>query len=324
MLRTFIGMCGLIVLSFFLRVLPAYATEETAQEQMLRTTRQALETLQSYTAQSLHDALTEGGKGLYCISLQNEEDYARGHIPGAVRLEMDYANPQGALRTLPRDKTIVVTGPDGQSSCQMTVFLRQLGYDARALLLGMAGWNRGAARSATYDQDAMLPVTNATTPLTLGEIPISRPSGLDDSAFILQRTRNYALQGRKASLTQAEARAMQDEALVVSMQTPEDYAYGHIAGAASLPAAAFIQGSPDLLRLPRDKKIIVACYIGHYSNIGAMVLNQMGYEAYSLDGGLNGWNKAGLAKPSPMLQTRPSFPVAKGNTPGSMPTVHTP
>lgn len=135
---------------------------------------------------------------------------------------------------------------------------------------------------------------------------------MDDNKLILQKTKEYALQKRPVIISPQAVTEMKGNAVIISLQTPEDYAYGHIAGAVNIPAQDFIKGSPKLLQLPRDKKIVVTCYIGHYSNIGALLLNQLGYEAYSLDWGLTGWNQSAFAKPLPPLQGKKSFPVEQG------------
>lgn len=298
--------CALIMVF----ALPAVAATQTAQEQVLQITRQALANLQPFTAESLHNALLADATSLYIVSLQSADEYAKGHVPGAVRIQWDLANPTTNLTGLPRDKPIVITDSNGQLSCQVALLLCQLGYDARSLMLGMVAWNAEYAGTGAYPGSAGLPVTNAATPLPLGDISASQPSGLDDASLILQRTQEYARQGRPVIVSPKAVAAMKDDALIISMQTPEDYAHGHIAGAASLPAQAFIEGSPELLRLPRDKKIVVACYIGHYSNVGALILNQLGYEAYSLDWGLSGWNPTAFAKPLPLFQTKNAFPVS--------------
>lgn len=63
-----------------------------------------------------------------------------GHIPGAMQytpkesiaLDVD-------LKTLPKDKTIVVYCYTGQTSAFLTAYLRLLGYDAKSLLFGTNG-----------------------------------------------------------------------------------------------------------------------------------------------------------------------------------------
>ncbi|WP_319761123.1 rhodanese-like domain-containing protein [Maridesulfovibrio sp.] len=291
---------------------PSFAAEETLQEQILRISRNALKVPHTFTAASLHEAISTNDPSLYIISLQNEKEYAEGHIPGAIRIDLDLANPAAALKLLPRNKTIIVTDSNGQLSCQATLFLRQLGYDARNLLLGVFGWNPEYVVASARPQNAGLPIGKNETPLPPTRTFYSQPSGMDDNKLILQKTKEYALQKRPVIISPQAVTEMKGNAVIISLQTPEDYAYGHIAGAVNIPAQDFIKGSPKLLQLPKDKKIVVTCYIGHYSNIGALLLNQLGYEAYSLDWGLTGWNQSAFAKPLPPLQAKNSFPVERG------------
>ncbi|MBD8895093.1 rhodanese-like domain-containing protein [Desulfovibrio desulfuricans] len=304
-----VSIIGIAMLLAFDHATQACASEETEQEQILRISRRALADKHSITAAELQKIITAKDASYFIISLQSPHEFARGHIPGANLLKLDYAHPDSALNLLPRDKIIVVTDPNGQQSCQMTIFLRELGYDARTLLLGMAGWNKEFAGTGAFPEGRKLPLANTATPLPLVPPQTSKASRQSDSDSILQKTREYASQRRPVSISHEELAAMKDDALLVSMQSPEDYAYAHIPGAASLPAKIFIDGDQQLLQLPRDKKIVVACYIGHYSNVGAMILNQLGYEAYSLDWGLAGWNISGFKNQSPLLQTDHRFPA---------------
>ena len=296
-------------LIIFAHTAPACASKETEQEQLLRISRQAFSPDISMTAAELHEKISANDTSYYIISLQNSDEFAKGHIPGAHAFSLDYTNPEPALALLPRNKVIVVCGPNGQESCQMTIFLRQLGYDAKALLLGMQGWNKEFAGTGAYPAGRKQPLANAPTPLPLIAPEASKPSTLPDNDIILQKTRAYASQGRPVNISHEDLAAMKDSALIIIMQSPEDYAFAHIPGAANLPAKTFIAGDHQLLQLPRNKKIVVTCYIGHYSNIGAMILNQLGYEAYSLDWGLAGWNISGFKTPSSLLQTDNRFPT---------------
>ena len=293
----------------------AVETKETEHQQILRISRDALKDVSVFTAENLDEDISANGKDLHIISLQSEEEYAKGHVPGAVRVPL---NPQGAiadipamLASLPKEKTIVVVCSNGQLSCHATLLLRQLGYNARSLLLGMQAWNSSYAGKGAYKPES-LALSTAPTPLPLGPVAASSPSGQDDAALILKRTAEYYAQGRPVSISRQQARDMWSEALVLSLQSAEDYAYSHIEGAANLPADDVKAGTEDLLRLPRDKKIIVTCYLGHNSNTGALLLNQLGYEAYSLDWGLSGWNPEGLKYIPLSLKEKNDLPVQSG------------
>lgn len=66
-----------------------------------------------------------------------------GHIPGAYCIQPAPNNEltaSGKLEYLPTDKTIVVYCYTGQTSTQVTAYLRLLGYDAKSLRFGMNGF----------------------------------------------------------------------------------------------------------------------------------------------------------------------------------------
>lgn len=76
---------------------------------------------------------------------------------------------------------------------------------------------------------------------------------------------------------------------VVSIQRPEDYGAGHVPGAVNIPFNQ-IASKESLAKLPKDRKIVVVCYIGHMAASATLMLNQVGYEAYDLRFGTLGWN----------------------------------
>ena len=76
-----------------------------------------------------------------------------GHVPGAYQF-----TPKASLATtadlnlLPTDKTIVVYCYTGQTSAQVTAYLRMLGYDAKSLLYGVNGFAFTVCPGTTYHE----------------------------------------------------------------------------------------------------------------------------------------------------------------------------
>ena len=89
-------------------------------------------------------------KGILFLSVRKAEDYAIGHIEGAVNIPFGKGMEQ-KFNTLPKDKKIIVYCYTGQTAGQTVAGLRMLGYDAVSLNAGMgtaanapAGWlNKG-------------------------------------------------------------------------------------------------------------------------------------------------------------------------------------
>jgi rhodanese-related sulfurtransferase len=85
---------------------------------------------------------------------------------------------------------------------------------------------------------------------------------------------------------------------ILDIRGSEDFVKGHIEGAVNIP---FKEVGSSLSKLPNDKEIIVYCYTGQTGGQTTSLLNVAGFNAKSLNGGMNnGWAKAG-------------YPVVEGN-----------
>ena len=74
------------------------------------------------------------------LSVRKAEDYAKGHIPGAINIGFQSIAKIENLQKLNPDKQIVVYCYTGRSSSQATAILNALGYDAVNLVWGISGW----------------------------------------------------------------------------------------------------------------------------------------------------------------------------------------
>jgi rhodanese-related sulfurtransferase len=74
------------------------------------------------------------------LDARSAEDYALGHLPGAVNVSAKTLFTPENLAKLPADKQIVSYCYSGQTASQMTGALRLLGYDAYNMQFGMPSW----------------------------------------------------------------------------------------------------------------------------------------------------------------------------------------
>jgi len=93
-------------------------------------------------AADLYENLNDGDpeNDPYIISLRSAEDYAKGHVPGAVNMSVKTLFTPENLATIPPDKDVVVVCYTGQTAGQVTAALNMLGYEAYSLLFGMSSW----------------------------------------------------------------------------------------------------------------------------------------------------------------------------------------
>jgi glyoxylase-like metal-dependent hydrolase (beta-lactamase superfamily II)/rhodanese-related sulfurtransferase len=85
--------------------------------------------------------------------------------------------------------------------------------------------------------------------------------------------------------------AEHDEALVLDVREPEEYAEGHVPGAISLPQADL---AIRLAEIPKGRDVLVACRSGSRSLASARFLKAQGYKhVVNLERGTMGWIDAG-------------------------------
>lgn len=93
-------------------------------------------------AGDLLDLITDGedANDPVIVSIRDAEDYALGHIPGAINIPFKEIAKIENLEKLNPDRQIVIYCYTGRTASQATAILNILGYDARNLLWGITGW----------------------------------------------------------------------------------------------------------------------------------------------------------------------------------------
>ncbi len=99
------------------------------------------------------------------VSIRSSEQYAKGHIPGAINIPFKEIAKVENLEKLDPSKQIVVYCYTGRTASQATAIFNTLGYDASNLLWGMTGWTTDP-EIAPFGYD---PAGNPDYPLEGGE-----------------------------------------------------------------------------------------------------------------------------------------------------------
>jgi rhodanese-related sulfurtransferase len=100
---------------------------------------------QYITATDLNMAIAEG-EDMTIISCRGAEDYAAGHIPGAINISLTSLLEN--LSKIDPDSPVYVYCYTGHSAAQFVALLQMLGYDAYSLKFGMCGWSSDPAVNA--------------------------------------------------------------------------------------------------------------------------------------------------------------------------------
>ena len=91
--------------------------------------------------QDLKDRVEANDNTMLIVDIRKAEDYAKGHIKGAVNVP--FAKVNEYLDKLPADKELIVYCYTGQTAGQTVAIMNMYGYNARSLNMGFdAGWVR--------------------------------------------------------------------------------------------------------------------------------------------------------------------------------------
>jgi rhodanese-related sulfurtransferase len=77
--------------------------------------------------------------GAQALDVRGEEDYADGHIAGALRVEEDEL--EGTVESLTQDQPVIVVCADGKHSPEIASTLRERGFQAAVIKGGMKSWS---------------------------------------------------------------------------------------------------------------------------------------------------------------------------------------
>lgn len=97
------------------------------------------------TASDLNLKIAEG-EDMTIISCRSADDYANGHIPGAINITL--GTLMDNLTKIDPDNPVYCYCYTGHTAAQMASVLQMLGYDAYSLKFGMCGWSSDSAINA--------------------------------------------------------------------------------------------------------------------------------------------------------------------------------
>ena len=89
----------------------------------------------------------------------------------------------------------------------------------------------------------------------------------------------------------SEAKAELGEALFLDVREPYEWDSGHLEGSLHIPIREIAERVDEL---DSSRKVVVICQVGQRSDLVANWLNEQGFDAHNLEGGLVAWIGAGL------------------------------
>lgn len=223
----------------------------------------------------------KAGEDMFILDIRTAEEYAKGHIKGAVNAPWGSAIA-ASLEKLPADKPVMVYCYTGQTAGQAVATLNMAGINARSVNLG---WNLGISKVEGVDaitETTVNDFSEAAAVQVKPEIKAALTAYYDG----LEAVKGTTFENYKISEDEAKklVDAKDTNTLFLSVRKAEDYAKGHIEGAINIPFAKGMEQQFSIL--PKDKKIVVYCYTGQTAGQVVAGLRLLGYDAVSMHSGM--------------------------------------
>ena len=225
------------------------------------------------------------------LDVRNPEDFALGHINGAVNTSLASILDAAANTTKP----IVVVCYTGQSAGHATMALRLSGYaDAKVLKWGMSGWNSdfSAKWEANSGDNGNTAIGNAnwvdqnTTPVPEFGDPFLSATA-DDGASILAERVQAMLDGGFKGIANLTVLDNPDNYYINNYwDQPDIDHYGCINTAYRVKPLTIANG--EMKNYDPEKTAVTYCWTGQTSSMVTAYLNVIGFDAVSLAYGANG------------------------------------
>ncbi|MDY0304157.1 MAG: rhodanese-like domain-containing protein [Sphaerochaeta sp.] len=238
------------------------------------------------SAKDLKALLDDNPDALVLVDIRSGADFEAGHIEGAYHSA--WADLGAVMEKIPTNRQVVIVCYSGQTASQAGGALRLAGFsNVKILTGGMNGWKSAGFEAAETGARPMSSRSN-----------VSSPKG-DEQQVLWDAAKAYfksvGTDGNKMVTAQNLYDALETNPRafkVIDIRGESDFAEGHIQGATHSAWAQFASVIPSL---SKSEKILIACFSGQTSGQTVGVLRAMGYDAYSLQGGMNnGWKPANL------------------------------
>jgi rhodanese-related sulfurtransferase len=298
------------------------------------------------TARELYDELADGDHSddPFILSIRDQDHYEYGHIPGAVRMDWEWAFTDENLSKLPGDRQIVVYCYYNHQAAQMAALLQLAGFDAVSLEWGMCAWTRDPGQKLHCFNRSLFtneyPLTGGAAP---GEFPrdggrrgsgcgadevYPDPPGVEDGER-LSTTEIITEYLRVPRFLTMDADPLyyrlrdpfpENDPYVLDIRDADLYTAGHIPGAVRFDLKDILSqkcrdGLPG-----NESTIVVVSETEHRAGYASALLNVNGYEAVALEWGMVSWTTDEVVAPGAYNNTQNGndFPVVSGAGPGAL------
>jgi len=244
------------------------------------------------TAEVVYTNMEDGDEtnDFYIIDIRSADDFAAGHIEGAVNSTYGGILEAAAAAN---GKPIIVACYTGQTAGHATVALRFSGFaNAKVLKWGMSSWNAATAGSwSSNTGDVAVGHVNWSLPASIiANIEYGDPSfetTAETAAAVLEERVQVLLAGGLNKVVNTEVLDNNSNYFINNFWAQEDVEhYGHISGAFRVQPLTLANNEYKYLN--PDYPVVTYCWTGQTSSMITAYLKVLGYDSKSLLFGANG------------------------------------
>ncbi|MBN2088408.1 rhodanese-like domain-containing protein [candidate division KSB1 bacterium] len=242
----------------------------------------------------------------FIIDWRSAADFATGHLKGAVNMSIKDLVAKVEDGTIPKTKTILNVCYTGQTASHATAVLNMLGYTAQNLTFGMCGVTTADSINGTKNWVNQIAADEYADQLVATKETLTKEYAFPKVAtgkstvdeIIKARYKEYIAKFTSwPSISAKDVFTDPTKYFIVNYWPEAEYLNpGHIPGAFQFTPNQSLKKDAQLKNLPTDKKIVIYCYSGQTSAQVAAYLQLLGYDAYSLLYGVNGFAYNKLTK----------------------------
>jgi len=252
------------------------------------------------------------------LDLRSQEDYEKGHIDGAIRVERENLLKYMAKNHAENFSKVILLDNTGLESAYAGSIIRAAGYtNCYPMKYGMAVWNSTFAKAWTNNLKS-----DFSSKLETKNYPKAKKSKLPTiktnattASGILEEQASKALSANFI-VSAKDVMANKEDYYIINYWPTKRYEAGHLPSAVNYAPKSSLKLSSDLTTIPTNKKVALYCYTG--SNASAVIgyLRLLGYDAYAINYGANGFMNSFLKQNKwhafDISEKGNNFPTTKG------------
>jgi rhodanese-related sulfurtransferase len=263
------------------------------------------------------------GEKTLVIDMRTPDVFAKGHIKGAVNVEMEDLPAFFSSKIKPFEyEKIILACYSGQSSSYSTSLLRLMGYgNVFSMRWGMSGWNKmmdnkWLASISSKFEDRLDTIDSPRAKPS--DFPVLNTGKTKGAEIFDERIKMLFSDYKNAVVSSDSVFANPGKYYIINYERKDKYDSGHIPGAVRYKPNGTLGIISEMQTIPADREIVLYCSTGHNSAFVTAYLRLFGYNAKTLKFGNNGFMHGKMVREEQSMSWQPyteadtkDFPVIK-------------